>query len=351
MSIEQKLQKNYSLQSSNTLGFPACAEYFLAVQSEAELVAVIDYAQQNELAVRVLGGGSNVLMAPQVDGLVIRIDIMGKKVLQKDLVAGVQADAAVDMVVGGGENWHATVEWCVDQGLSGMESMALIPGRVGAAPVQNIGAYGQEMKDIVFKVRAYQLETSRFVELSNDDCGFAYRDSVFKQSPGQYIITEVVLRLSRHQDENIRYAALQSYFVQQGISQPDTRQIFDAVCAVRRSKLPDPEVLGNAGSFFKNPVISQAQFEQLKLQWPELVAYPENAGFMKLAAGWLIDQCNWKGKRIGHVGVYEKQALVLVHFGGGQREELLQLAAAIQASVSATFQVKLEMEPQLFPFA
>ncbi|MGY8872155.1 MAG: UDP-N-acetylmuramate dehydrogenase [Pseudomonadales bacterium] len=350
MSIEQKLQKNYSLQASNSLGFPACAEYFLAVESEAELVAAIDYAQQNDLAIRVLGGGSNVLMAPQIDGLVIRIDIMGKKAAQEDVAYGVLSKEAVDIVVGGGENWHETVEWSVAQGLSGMESMALIPGRVGAAPVQNIGAYGQEMKDIVFKVRAYQLETRCFVELFNADCGFAYRDSVFKQSPGQYIITEVVLRLSCYQGENTRYAALQSYFVQQGISQPDTKQIFDAVCAVRRSKLPDPEVLGNAGSFFKNPVITQVQFEQLKQQWPDMVAYPENKGFMKLAAGWLIDQCDWKGKRVGHVGVYEKQALVLVHFGGGERAELLQLANDIQSSIQATFQVKLEIEPQLFPY-
>ncbi|WP_028470951.1 UDP-N-acetylmuramate dehydrogenase [Neptunomonas japonica] len=350
MSIEQKLQKNHSLQASNTLGFSAFAEYFLAVTSEAELVAAIDYAQQNDLAVRVLGGGSNVLMAPQVDGLVIRIDIMGKKVLQEGVANSVLSKETVDIVVGGGENWHETVAWSVAQSLSGMESMALIPGRVGAAPVQNIGAYGQEMKDIVFKVRAYQLETGRFVELFNDDCGFAYRDSVFKQSPGQFIITEVVLRLSCRQDESIRYAALQSYFIDQGINLPDIKQIFDAVCAVRRSKLPDPDLLGNAGSFFKNPVITQAQFEQLKLQWPSIVAYPENKGFMKLAAGWLIDQCDWKGKRVGHVGVYEKQALVLVHFGGGDRAELLALASDIQASVLASFCVELEVEPQLFPF-
>jgi UDP-N-acetylmuramate dehydrogenase len=349
MNIAQKLQKNYSLKSSNTLGFPACAEYFLAVESESELEAAIAYAQQNELAVRVLGGGSNVLMAPQIDGLVIRIDIMGKQVEQTPAESKVASQKSIDVTVGGGENWHATVEWSVAQGLSGMESMALIPGHMGAAPVQNIGAYGQEVKDIVSKVRAYQLATGSFIELTNDECGFAYRDSVFKQSPGQYIITQVVLRLSRQQDENIRYAALQSYFAQQGISQPNIKQIFDAVCAVRCSKLPDPDILGNAGSFFKNPVITQAQFQQLKQQWPTLVAYPEKTGFMKLAAGWLIDQCNWKGKRAGHVGVYEKQALVLVHFGGGDRDELLQLATDIQASVLATFQVDLEMEPQLFP--
>ncbi|WP_293266496.1 UDP-N-acetylmuramate dehydrogenase [Neptunomonas sp.] len=351
MNIEKKILKNHSLKTSNTLGFPASAEYFLAVKSESELEAAVDFAKQNKLSVRVLGGGSNVLMAPQVDGLVIRIDIMGKRIIQTNAEADILSKEAVSIVVGGGENWHATVEWCVAQGLSGMESMALIPGRMGAAPVQNIGAYGQEMKDIVVKVRAYHLETCAFVVLSKGECRFAYRDSTFKQAPGQYIITEVELRLSRHQDDNVRYAALQSYFAHKGINQPNIKQVFDAVCAVRRSKLPDPEVLGNAGSFFKNPVVTLAQFQKLKQQWPDLIAYSESEGYMKLAAGWLIDQCDWKGKRAGCVGVYEKQALVLVHFGGGQREDLLQLAKDIQDSIFTTFRVQLEMEPQLFPTA
>ncbi|WP_372743002.1 UDP-N-acetylmuramate dehydrogenase [Neptunomonas sp.] len=343
MDIQHKIHADYPLQSANTLGFPCVAAQFIAVDSEAELVAAVTYAQQHQLPIRVLSGGSNVLMAPLIDGLVIRIDIMRQQVTES---AG-----SISLVLGAGENWHKTVHWCVQQGYSGIESMGLIPGRVGAAPVQNIGAYGTELKNVLTNVRAWDVANGCFIEFSNDDCEFAYRDSVFKRLPGCFIITEVTLGLSRIQDSSIRYAALQSYFDQHNITQPDIKQIFDAVCAVRQSKLPDPAVLGNAGSFFKNPVISESQYQQLKQQWPQLVAYPDSAGFMKLAAGWLIDQCHWKGKRRAHVGVYEKQALVLVHFGGGELQELLQLASDIQASVFAAFNVNLEMEPQLFPMA
>lgn len=349
MDIQQKIHTNYSLQSANSLGFPSIAEQFITVESEAELVAAVAYAQQNALAVRVLGGGSNVLMAPQVDGLVIRIGIMGKQVVQTKATSGAPPEESVDVIVGGGENWHETVEWSVAQGLSGMESMALIPGQMGAAPVQNIGAYGAELKNVLTHVRALDVENGCFIELANSDCEFTYRDSIFKRLTGRFIITEVTLRLSRIQDSSIRYAALQSYFEQQGISQPDIKQIFDGVCAVRRSKLPDPDILGNAGSFFKNPVIDEQQYCQLKQQWPGIIAYPDAPGFMKLAAGWLIDQCGWKGKKRVHVGVYHKQALVLVHFGGGELDDLLQLAQDIQASILDTFNVQLEIEPRSFP--
>ncbi|SIS58609.1 UDP-N-acetylmuramate dehydrogenase [Neptunomonas antarctica] len=342
MDIQHKLQSNFGLQSSNTLKFPAIAEYFIAVASEAELVSAVTYAKQHHLPIRILGGGSNVLMAPQIDGLVIRIDIMGQRVFE--------SGDSVSILLGGGENWHETVRWSVERGLSGIESMALIPGRVGASPVQNIGAYGTELKDVLRTVRAYHVTSGRFVELSNSECQFAYRDSLFKHFPGEYIITEVELQLFRQQDASIRYAALQNYFDQQHITQPGVQQVFDAVCAVRRSKLPDPEILANAGSFFKNPVISEQQHQFIKQQWPNLIAYPDRPGFMKLAAGWLIDQCDWKGKGTANVGVYDKQALVLVHFGGGQLTELLQLAGEIQASVYVAFDVQLEIEPQAFPF-
>lgn len=341
IDIQQKIHTDYPLQSANTLGFPSVAEQFVAVESEAGLLAAIAYAHQYRLPIRVLSGGSNVLMLPRIDGLVIRIDIMGRLVTE--------AADTIEVVLGAGENWHETVSWCVDKGYSGIESMGLIPGRVGAAPVQNIGAYGTELKHVLAKVRALDVEKNCFIEFSNRDCEFAYRDSVFKRLAGRFIITEVTLQLSRIQDRSIRYAALQNYFEQRHIIQPDVRQVFDAVCAVRQSKLPDPSILGNAGSFFKNPVISESQYQLIKQQWPALVAYPDAPGFMKLAAGWLIDQCEWKGKKRAHVGVYEKQALVLVHFGGGQLDDLLQLASDIQASVSEVFDVKLEIEPQLFP--
>lgn len=342
IDIQEKVQSDFSLRSANTLGFPSTAEQYVAVSSEDELLAAVTYAQQQQLPIRVLSGGSNVLMAPVIDGLVVLIDIMGKRVVNV-------TDDLIDIVLGAGENWHEMVRYCVQQGYSGIETMALIPGRVGAAPVQNIGAYGAELKNVLTQVRALDIANSCFIEFSNNDCDFAYRDSIFKRDPGRFIITEVTLRLSRVQGASISYAALQSYFEQQDINQPDLHQIFDAVCAVRRSKLPDPAALGNAGSFFKNPVIRDQQYQQLKQLWPALVAYPDSPGYMKLAAGWLIDQCHWKGKRRAHVGVYEKQALVLVHFGGGQLDELLQLAKDIQASVADVFNVQLEIEPQLFP--
>lgn len=341
MDIQHKIHAGYPLQSANTLGFPAIAEQFVAVESEAELVAAVAYADQHRLPIRVLSGGSNVLMVPSIDGLVIRIDIMAQQVTE--------AVDNIEVILGAGESWHETVRWCVAKGYSGIESMGLIPGRVGAAPVQNIGAYGTELKNVLTKVRALDLAKNCFIEFSNSDCEFAYRDSIFKRLAGRFIITEVTLQLSRLQDRSIRYAALQSYFEQRHIIQPDVQQIFEAVCAVRQSKLPDPAILGNAGSFFKNPVISESQYQRIKQQWPALVAYPDAPGFMKLAAGWLIDQCDWKGKKRAHVGVYEKQALVLVHFGGGQLDELLQLASDIQSSVSEVFNVQLEVEPQLFP--
>ncbi len=335
------IEAHKDLTRFNTLGFKSNAKAFVAIHSEADLVGALNYARENGLSIHVLSGGSNILVAPEVDGLVLYMDIMTRQ-------AEVD-DQHVFLTLGAGEGWHETVQWSVEQGYFGIESMALIPGKVGAAPVQNIGAYGAEISDVLVSVRAYDREKEGFVTLEKEDCRFAYRDSLFKQSPGRFIITEVTLKLSTAGLSNVRYDALESYFTAQGILSPDLMQVFQAVCEVRRSKLPDPAVLGNAGSFFKNPVVCESRFNELKTRYPNIIAYPDASGNYKLAAGWLIDQCQWKGHRQGAVGVYAKQALVLVHYGLGALDALLQLAKEIQNSVETTFGVSLEIEPQPFP--
>lgn len=336
------IQRSVSLTQANTLGFPCVADYYAQITSEAQLLEALAFAQQEALPIHVLSGGSNVLMRPRVAGLVLHMAIAERAVDA--------CDEHVLLTLGAGENWHETVTWAVQQGYCGIEAMALIPGRVGAAPVQNIGAYGVELCDVLVSVRAYDLSAHAFKTFSVNECQFGYRDSVFKQASGQYIITQVVLRLSAQPTEaGQRYAALDTYLTAQGISEPTTADIYAAVCAVRRSKLPDPDQLGNAGSFFKNPVVDEQLFDAIQQHWPQVVAYPQADGHIKLAAGWLIDQCGWKGKRSGAVGVYDKQALVLVHYGQGTLNDLLALANEIQTTVFKTFGVTLEREPQLFP--
>jgi UDP-N-acetylmuramate dehydrogenase len=335
------IQKNVDLKPYNSFGFAAIAEQFVAITSEAELEPVIQYAAEKSLQVSILSGGSNILVSPVVEGIVVYMDIMGREV---------ESDGDHILVtLGAGENWHETVRWSVEQGYVGIESMALIPGKVGAAPVQNIGAYGTELKDVFVSLKAYDCLNRCFVYLSNDACQFAYRDSVFKHYPGRFIITEVTLKLSQTKQSAVRYDALQAYFIEKAIENPSLAQVFQAICDVRSSKLPDPRQLGNAGSFFKNPVVNTAIYTAIKAQYPNLVAYADPSGGHKLAAGWLIDQCQWKGRRMGEVGVYEKQALVLVNFGEGTLEALYHLADEIQRSVLETFGVQLEIEPQAFP--
>lgn len=335
------LQESISLTALNTFGFESVAEFYTSVSSESELVEAVAFAKQNHMKWLPLGGGSNILVPEQVkNALVIQMNIRARNVN----VVG----AKVEVTLGAGENWHDTVEWCVGQGFSGIETMALIPGQVGAAPVQNIGAYGTELKDVLVSVRAYDTQQGCFIELTNSECQFSYRDSLFKRFPGRYLITSVSLCLSSSADvSKTHYRGLDQYFQDQGNESPDLRDVFDAVCSVRRSKLPDPQEIGNAGSFFKNPMVSTEQFHSLKKSWPQIVAYPEN-GQVKLAAGWLIDQCGWKGHVEGSVGVYSRQALVLINHGGGSLDELMRLADNIKNSVYKTFAVKLEIEPQLF---
>ena len=336
-----KYISDYALSEYNTLGFRSVAQFFAEPQSPEEIEACIQWAKEKQLSVHVLGGGSNVLLAPQVNGLVLKPAL-------NDISFELKGDDVL-VTVGAGTDWHELVRWTVERGWSGIESMALIPGSVGAAPVQNIGAYGTELKDVFYCLTAFDTQQNSWVSFTKEACNFAYRDSRFKQEKGRFIIAEVVLKLSRTATVNVKYDALTGYLSGLGIDKPSLVQVFDGVCAVRRAKLPDPNELANAGSFFKNPVISADHYQQILEHWPTLVGYPEPDGRVKVAAGWLIDKCQWKGYRQGPVGVYEKQALVLVHYGGGTRDQLLALASDIKESIHSAFGIDLEIEPQLFP--
>jgi UDP-N-acetylmuramate dehydrogenase len=329
-----------SLQQFNTFGIPARARRYLRVEDPAQLQAL---AGDPELAAwprLVLGGGSNLLITrDEVDHLVLHMALTGKEIVGETAEAVLVRGRA-------GENWHEFVQFTLAQGLGGLENMSLIPGTVGASPIQNIGAYGAEVKDLFHSLTAFDFATGGMRTMSAADCRFAYRDSVFKHEAGrQLVVLDVTFALPKAWVPNLRYAELARELEAQGIAEPAPRQVADAVIAIRRRKLPDPAEIGNAGSFFKNPVVSGAHCAQLLAQWPNLVHHLQPDGSEKLAAGWLIDQCGWKGKSLGRAGVYPKQALVLVNNGGASGEEVLALARAIQADVRERFGVLLEPEP------
>ncbi|MES2977895.1 MAG: UDP-N-acetylmuramate dehydrogenase [Pseudomonadota bacterium] len=349
------VEKNVPLQLYNTFGIMAKALALVRVQSEADVGAVLENAELANSPKFVLGGGSNIVITGDVKPLVLKVEIMGKRV-------AAETDKAWIIEMGAGENWHEAVEWTLQNGFPGMENLALIPGTVGASPVQNIGAYGVELQDRFDSLDAIDLTTGKSFTLNAAQCAFGYRDSVFKHtstpaadgSPGfglagKALITRVRFALPKAWKPVLGYAELDRKLAQTGISEPTARQIFDAVCEIRRAKLPDPAVLGNAGSFFKNPTVSPEQCADIIQREPKIVHYPLADGSVKLAAGWLIDACGWKGKSIGNAGVYERQALVLVNRGGAADPvtggEVMTLAKAIQTSVYERFGLRLEPEP------
>ncbi|WP_409526087.1 UDP-N-acetylmuramate dehydrogenase [Nitrincola sp. MINF-07-Sa-05] len=333
------IQRNVPLDDLNTLGFSANAEYFVQITDIAQLPLLCEYCQEQKLELLLLGGGSNLVLGDRIGGMVALIDLKGWS--SESL-----KDGRVLLRIAAGENWHTAVDRMLDEGLFGLENLALIPGTVGAAPVQNIGAYGVELKDHLHEVEVYDRAQKCFTRLSRSACHFAYRDSVFKSlEPDRYIITAVTFILQRDFNPVLGYSGLSELA---GRPYLTARDVFEQVCSIRRSKLPDPKLLGNAGSFFKNPVIPPEQLLQLKQRFPDLVSYPDQ-GRCKLAAGWMIDRCGWKGRREGQVGVYEHQALVLFNAGGGTRTELERLMANIQLSVQQTFGVWLEPEPRFYP--
>ncbi|MBU6260469.1 MAG: UDP-N-acetylmuramate dehydrogenase [Burkholderiales bacterium] len=333
------VQQRASLREHNSFGLPAQARTLVRIGSEAELRRVVDHPEYGVAPKLVLGGGSNLVLTRDVDAVVLKIEIRGRRLLREDPEAWI-------VEAGAGENWHELVAWTLEQGWPGLENLALIPGSVGATPVQNIGAYGVELKDRFESLDAIDLVTGRTVQLDAAACRFGYRDSVFKQHlAGKSVITRVRLRLPKPWQPVLGYLDLERRMAETGVTQPDARTVFDWICAIRRAKLPDPKRIGNAGSFFKNPVVTPEQCRDIIGRDPEIVHYPMPDGSIKLAAGWLIDACGWKGKSIGRAGVYERQALVLVNRGGASGAEVVTLARAIQESVYGRFGIRLEPEP------
>ena len=287
----------------------------------------------------VLGGGSNVLFTKDYEGLVIVNRIGGRSIIQED------ASGRVVVRAGAGENWHQFVLWCLDNGLSGIENLSLIPGTVGAGPIQNIGAYGVELKDVFVELEAIRIADKKHIVFNHDDCQFEYRDSIFKQEgKGKYIITSVTLALSRSALVHISYGAIRNTLAEMQITNPTPRDVSNAIIAIRSAKLPDPDVLPNAGSFFKNPEMGQDHFLQLQKEFPNIVHYNLPNGNIKVPAGWLIEQCGWKGKRVGNVGCHTKQALVIVNYDNATGTEIWEHALRVRASVERKFGIVLQAE-------
>lgn len=345
------VENNAPLQPHNSFGIAARAQAMARVRSEDDLRELIQRPDWATTPRFVLGGGSNLVITGDVKALVLKMEISGMRLVD-DSAKGWLVEA------GAGENWHGFVQWTLDQGMPGLENMALIPGTVGASPVQNIGAYGVELQDRFHSLDGVDLETGQSFTLDAAQCGFSYRDSVFKHPPGdsrglglagRAVITRVRFWLPKPWRPVLGYLDLERKMAETGITAPDARQIFDWVVAIRRAKLPDPAVIGNAGSFFKNPTVTPEQCEDIIARDPKVVHYPMPDGSIKLAAGWLIDACGWKGKTMGHAGVYEKQALVLVNRGTAEHPctggEVMTLAKAIQTSVYERFGIRLEPEP------
>lgn len=332
-----QLQHDFSLRQLNSFGVDAKARAYVQIVTANMLSAI--KKMPTDTPRLVLGGGSNILLTGDFPGLVLHMCNKGIGIVSQD-------DIATHVCVAAGESWHQFVLWTLAHGLAGLENLSLIPGSVGAAPIQNIGAYGVEVKDYVQSLRAFDFETGETMTLGRSDCAFGYRDSLFKHAlRDRVVILDVTFALPRRWQPNISYVDVAHELAVRQCIAPTARDISDAVIAIRTRKLPDPAVIGNAGSFFKNPVVPASQHDALLATSPNLVSYLQPDGGYKLAAGWLIDQCGWKGRSLGPVGVYEKQALVLVNRGGASGREIAEFANLIQADVKARFGVMLEPEP------
>jgi UDP-N-acetylmuramate dehydrogenase len=327
--------ENFDISSYNSFGLQVNARYFAKISSVDELA---NLSINHNLPLLILGGGSNILFTGNFNGYVLRNQITGIEKTGED-------EDHVFMRVGAGENWHEFVEYCIAHGYAGVENLALIPGLTGASPMQNIGAYGVEIKDVFHRLEAIHLIDKQLVSFTAADCEFGYRESVFKhRHKGQFAITHVEFRLNKRPVYNTRYGAIEQELEKMQVKELSIRAIADAVINIRRSKLPDPAIIGNAGSFFKNPEISAEDFEMLKTEFPGIVGYPVHNNLVKLAAGWLIEQAGWKGFRSGNAGVHDKQALVLVNYGGASGEEILSLSTQIIDSIRNRYHVELERE-------
>jgi UDP-N-acetylmuramate dehydrogenase len=330
------IKKHQDLKAFNTFGIHAFADEFSTFSSKEELHSIVTQNKGKQLLI--LGGGSNILLTKDVNALVLRNEIKGFETIKED------SDSAF-VKSGAGEVWHEFVLNCIDHNLGGIENMSLIPGSVGASPMQNIGAYGVEIKDVFHDLEAYHLETGETHTFNLEQCEFGYRESVFKRKlKDQYVILSVTFRLNKKHAINKAYGAIEAELNQQGIENPSIRDISNAVIAIRKSKLPDPSVIGNAGSFFKNPVVDLNVLEKIKINYPDVPSYPAETGKCKLAAGWLIEKAGWKGYTEGTFGVHKLQALVLVNYGGSTGNQIFELSGRIIKDIEEKFGVTLERE-------
>ena len=318
------------------------ADFYVSVTNQDEIKEALAFARERELPILILGGGSNIVFENDFHGLVIHLKLRGVKLIQ-------ETDEHVWINFAAGENWHQAVEYCLDNSYYGLENLSLIPGSVGAAPIQNIGAYGVEVKDFITEVSTIEIASGIEVSFLNESCQFSYRESIFKQAfKDQYIITSVTFKLSKIAQPHLTYPALQDYFAGEDLAAITPEQVSQAVIHIRQSKLPDPQQIPNVGSFFKNPIIDSSRFEKLMNQYPTMPSYPAGENHRKLAAAWLIDKAGWKGKELGGVVVHDRQALVLTNPKNLGGSAIIALAKAIQRSVFDTFEIELEIEPGVY---
>jgi UDP-N-acetylmuramate dehydrogenase len=332
------IQENINLQPHNTFGLESIAKNFATFSSIDDLKELLKHNQTAQQELLVLGGGSNILLTKDFDGLVLKNNLMGIEVVSEDSNHCLVKASA-------GEEWHEFVLYAIKHNLGGIENLSLIPGSVGAAPMQNIGAYGVEIKDVFHELEALNIKTLAVETFNAKQCNFGYRESVFKRAlKGEYVILNMTLRLTKKHKLNTSYGAIENQLAEMNITEPTIKNVSDAVISIRQSKLPDPKKIGNSGSFFKNPVIGKEQFAGLKEKFPNIAHYPIDEDHIKLAAGWLIDQAGWKGKTIENYGVHKNQALVLVNYGGANGQDIYDLSQSILESIQTIYGVSLERE-------
>lgn len=334
-----QILKDISLQEYNTFHLDVKASQWIDIQSIDDLKKAIDYIEKEGLKYYVLGEGSNTLFTRDFEGVILQMNISGKEIIR-------QNERKVLVKAAAGESWHEFVLWTLAHNFSGIENLALIPGKVGSAPIQNIGAYGVEVKDLIECVEVLEVKTLKIKKIVNSDCEFGYRDSWFKRNKGKYIITAVNFNFKKtqHTEVNTSYGAIQNVLLEKNIEKPTAKDVAEAVISIRQAKLPDPKILGNAGSFFKNPVVKKEVYDDLKIQYQDIPSFTVSEDLVKIPAGWLIEKCGFKGKRFGNVGVHEHQALVIVNYGNATGEEILALATKIQKTVADKFGITIEPE-------
>lgn len=330
--------ENYPLLKLNTFGVDVKAKYFVSINTINKLIEVTKTNVFKDLQLLILGGGSNILFTKDFDGLVILNNIKGKEIID-------QNQKSIFLKIGAGENWHELVMYCVDNGWGGIENLSLIPGNTGTAPMQNIGAYGVEIKETFVELEALEISSGKIVKFNNSDCEFGYRESVFKNKmKNQYIILNITLELKKNPVININYGDVKAILETQNIKNPAIKEVSNAIISIRQSKLPDPKKIGNSGSFFKNPIVTLNQLELIKKKYPNVVNYEINENEFKIAAGWLIERAGWRGKKFNNYGVHEKQALVLVNYGLANGMEIFDLSEKIILDIKDKFGITLERE-------